>query len=135
MLLYREWCLHGSQRLTLRLSFVRSSLSQIFFKKGVIKNFVQFTGKHLSWSLFLTKFKTGSNTDVFPWNFVNFLEYLFYRTHPVADSRGVLRGNYLSKNIAVLFILTLIWVIWVGFLGVRFKVRGEGGNYPLSKTC
>ena len=39
---------------------------QIFFKKGVIKNFVNFTGKNLRWSLFLIKFKSYSNTDVFP---------------------------------------------------------------------
>ena len=33
----------------------RSSSSQIFFKKGVLKNFVNVTGKHLFWSLFLIK--------------------------------------------------------------------------------
>ena len=32
-----------------------SSLSQMFFKIGVLKNFVNFTGKHLCWSLFLIK--------------------------------------------------------------------------------
>ena len=30
-----------------------SSRSQIFFKTGVLKNFANFTGKHLCWSLFL----------------------------------------------------------------------------------
>ena len=33
----------------------RSSLSQIFFKIGVLENFTNFTGKHLCWSLFLIK--------------------------------------------------------------------------------
>ena len=50
----------------LQLSFVRSSRSQMFFKIDVIKNFVNFTGKHLCWSLFLIKFKTDSNVDVLP---------------------------------------------------------------------
>ena len=77
LLLYRKQWLHESQRLTFWLSFVRSSRLQIFFKVGLIKNFVNFTGKHLCWSLLLRKFKTDSNTDVFPRNFVNFLKYLF----------------------------------------------------------
>ena len=33
----------------------RSSLSQMFFKVGSLKNFAIFTGKHLCWSLFLIK--------------------------------------------------------------------------------
>ena len=34
---------------------VRSSHFQMFFKIGVVKNFTIFTGKHLSWNLFLIK--------------------------------------------------------------------------------
>ena len=46
----------------------------MFFKRAVLKKFVMFTGKHLSWSLFFKKsqglmFATllnrDSNTDVF----------------------------------------------------------------------
>ena len=33
----------------------RSSRSQMFFKIDVLKNFANFTGKHLCWSLFLIK--------------------------------------------------------------------------------
>ena len=33
----------------------RNSPSQIFFKVGVLKNFANFTGKHLRWSLFLIR--------------------------------------------------------------------------------
>ena len=66
----------------------RSSRSQIFFKIGVLKISVNFTGKHLCWSLFLIKLredlgpatllKRDSNTDVFLLNFKNtfFTEYL-----------------------------------------------------------
>ena len=32
-----------------------SSLSQMFFKIGVLKNFVIFTGKHVCWSPFFNK--------------------------------------------------------------------------------
>ena len=34
----------------------RSCHSQMFFKKVVLENFAIFTGKHLWWSLFITKF-------------------------------------------------------------------------------
>ena len=34
---------------------IRSSRLQMFFKIGVLKNFANFTGKHLCWSLFLIK--------------------------------------------------------------------------------
>ena len=42
----------------------RSSHSQMFFKIGVLKNFVIFTGKHLYWSLFLIKLQE-TPTQVF----------------------------------------------------------------------
>ena len=32
-----------------------SSRPEMFFKTGVLKNFANFTGKHLCWSLFLIK--------------------------------------------------------------------------------
>ena len=55
----------------------------MFFKIAVLKNFTNFAGKHLCWSLFLimlqlrrpaTPLKRHSNTGVFLWNFQ---EYLF----------------------------------------------------------
>ena len=57
-----------------KMTVCRSSRSQMFFKIGVLKNFALFTGKHLCWSLSLTKMmerraatllKRGSNTGVF----------------------------------------------------------------------
>ena len=36
-------------------SIIRSSRSQMFIKIGALKNFANFTGKHLCWSLFLIK--------------------------------------------------------------------------------
>ena len=37
---------------------IRSSRSQMFFQTGVLKNFSNFTGKHLRWSLFLINLLT-----------------------------------------------------------------------------
>ena len=46
-----------------RRATIRSSRSQMLFKIGVFKNFANFTGKHLCWSLFLKKLH--SSTGVF----------------------------------------------------------------------
>ena len=35
---------------------VQKQLPQVFFEKGVLKNFAYFTVKYLCWSLFLIKF-------------------------------------------------------------------------------
>ena len=48
----------------------RSSRSQMFLKISIFKSFANFTGKHLSWSLFLTKRDT--NAGVSPWKLRNF---------------------------------------------------------------
>ena len=54
--------------------FVQKQLPEVFCKKGVFKNFANFTGKHLCWSLFLitlevfkpaTLLKRYSNTGAF----------------------------------------------------------------------
>ena len=68
------------------LQNTRSSLTQMFWKIGVLKNFVLFTGMHLCWILFLIKLpwrpvtllKRDSYT-VFLWNVWNFKNFL-YRT-------------------------------------------------------
>ena len=68
-----------------------NSRSHMLFKIGVLKNFANFTGKQLCWSLFLTKFFTNfirnTPTQVFSceiWK--NFKNTYFCRTPPVAAS-------------------------------------------------
>ena len=69
---------HGKQKYTSLNDFktqsVRSSHWRCSVKKGVPKNFVNFTGNHLCWSLFLIKLQASqdSNTGVFLWNLRNF---------------------------------------------------------------
>ena len=69
--------------------FQKQPLGVFWKKKSVIKNFANFTGKHLYWSIFLTKLQTwdpatllkrDSNTGAFLLNFCNFKEHLFWRT-------------------------------------------------------
>ena len=57
-----------------------SSRAEVFCKKGVLKNFAKFTGKHLRWSLFIIKFLTLFKTlwrRSFPVNFAKFLKIPF----------------------------------------------------------
>ena len=75
---------------------IRSSCPEVFGKKGVIKNFTKFTGKHLCESLFLnevaalrpaTLLKKKIWRTCFPVNFVKFFRAtFFYRTPLVAAS-------------------------------------------------
>ena len=64
----------------LQNSCLRCSRSQMFFKIGVLKNFVIFTGKYLCWSFFLIK--------------------LTLKTPPAAAS-DVLKSRYISRKASV----------------------------------
>ena len=68
----------------------RSSPSQMFFKKGVLKNFVNFSGKHLCWSLFFNIvagiqtcyfIKKRLQHRCFPVKFAKFLRIVFFTEH------------------------------------------------------
>ena len=66
MLLHKKRCLHESDRKTLWLSFLnprkgRSTRLQVFSKIDVLKNFANFTRKHLCWSFFLIKLQVFFN--------------------------------------------------------------------------
>ena len=63
----------------------RRSRREVFYQKGVLKNFTKFTGKHLCWSLFFNKvaglgcealLKKRLQHRCFPENFVKFLRTL-----------------------------------------------------------
>ena len=67
------------------ITYLRSSSSEVFCKKDVLKKFTKFTGKHLCQSLFFNKvtgLRPGTISKKRPWqryvreNFVKFL-----RTH------------------------------------------------------
>ena len=71
----------------------RGSRSQMFFKIGVLKNFANFTGKNLCWSLFLIK---GHLHRCFSVKFLKFLRTTFLQnTASVATlSRVILRRAF-----------------------------------------
>ena len=81
----------------------RSSHSQMFFKIDVLKNFANFTGKHLCWSLFSIQLQALRSAPLLKRDFnmldSNVMTYMFsceiceifkitffYRTPPVAAS-------------------------------------------------
>ena len=63
--------------LSFYISIYGSGHRRYSVKKCILKNFANFTGKHLCWSLFLLK--RYSNIDVFLWNLRSFQEHLFWR--------------------------------------------------------
>ena len=59
----------------------RSSRSEVFYLKDILKNFTKFTGKHLCHSLSLNKVVGFRSLK-----FAKFLRHVFYRTPLVAAS-------------------------------------------------
>ena len=93
----------------------------MFFKKGVLKNFSNFTGKHLCWSLLFNKvaflrpgvFQQGR----FPVKFVKFgKNTFFYRTLLVAASDLKNKTNSLNTK-------------FPSFPSFRFQYKGQNRIY------
>ena len=68
----------------------RSSHSEVFCRKGVLRNFAKYTGKHLCQSLFFNKVACLSSATLlkkkiwhwcFPVNFAKFLKAPFFPEH------------------------------------------------------
>ena len=64
----------------MNVSVFRSSRPEVFWKKGVLRNFAKFTGKHLCQSLFFNKV-AGLRPGCFPVNFTKFLRTPFFIEH------------------------------------------------------
>ena len=85
----------------------RSSFSEVFCKRGVLKCFEKFTGKNLCWSLFFDKaaghqpallLKKRLQHSYFPVTFEKFLRTPFFRTNPVAASELIRSDTRSSSN-------------------------------------
>ena len=93
------------------LIFPRSSRPEVFCKKGVLRNFEKFTGKHLCQSLFFNKvaglrlffIKKETLAQVFSCEFLDISKNTFYcRTPPMTASLFRLiyiRYKYLLKGV------------------------------------
>ena len=79
----------------------------VFCKKGVLRNFSKFTGKHLCQSFFFNKVAGLRHRwhRCFPVNFVKFPTTLFYRTPPVAasDQDSIVKLSANNKLLVVIF--------------------------------
>ena len=84
-----SWVLFDSSKL-------QKQAPEVFCKKGVLRNFAKFTGKHLCQSLFFNK--VAGLRPVFMWILRNFLEQLFYRTPLVAASETYYQQSFLGIN-------------------------------------
>ena len=88
----------------LLLVILKSSYPRCIVEKDVHKNFTNFTGEHLCWSLFLAKLlvwgpstllKRNSIADVFQSNLQHFSGHLFWRTF-VSDCFCIFMCFYLQ---------------------------------------
>ena len=100
-----------SSKKTFFSDFINSELKQSpmtvfrwlrYIKKGVLKNFAKFTGKHLCQSLFFNKvdatlLKQNSGTGDFAWILRNFQDYFFHST-PLDDCLCQRRNVTLSET-------------------------------------
>ena len=65
-------------KMRFQIKFLRSSRPEVFYKKGVLRNFAKVTGKNLCQSLFIKKRLWDS---CFPVNFAKFLRAPFIIKH------------------------------------------------------
>ena len=83
--------------LTVVVSLITRSRLELFFKKGALRNFTKFTGKHLCQRLFFNKvaglrtqdcnfIKKESLSQVFSCEFWEISKNTFFTEHPVAAS-------------------------------------------------
>ena len=89
------WVLFQKDEMFAYYCLLRSSRLEVFWKKGVLRNFAKFTGKHLCQSLFFNNvaglkacnfIEKENLAQVFSMNFAKFLNTFFYRTPPMAAS-------------------------------------------------
>ena len=109
-------------------SMFRSSRPEVFCKKGVLRNFAKFTGKHLCQSLFLIKLqasvlnfvKKETLSQVFSCKFyeisknINFIEHLWWLLLYV--HRFLYKNLDQSSNLNNLFWACIVTFDWFIFL-------------------
>ena len=103
---YSRVCLKCFRTITLKSCLSKSEFSfseqpLVFYKKGVLKSFTIFTGKHLCRSLFFINLKTfrpsgqqlyqkGSPTQVFPSEHYGFFKNILFVEHLRTAASGIL---------------------------------------------
>ena len=87
-------------------SVVRSSQRRCFVSKGVLKNFVKFTGKHLCQSLFFFNKVAGLRHRCFFCEFCKVSRHTFFTEHHWATASNICRTAALLLSILFLFIRT-----------------------------
>ena len=93
--------------INIALLFYRSSRWSCSVRKGVLRNFAKFTGKHLAWGLQLY-LKWGSITGVFLWILQILKKRLYHWCFPVnfaKNTSGRLSRNFDSR-------VGKVWIIW-----------------------
>ena len=108
---------------------VRSSCLEVFCEKGALRNFTNFTGKHLCQSLFLIKLQASD------WGFSFIKKSLWHRCFPVNLAK-ILRTPFLTeyirqlllksvKTACVCAVFPLFQILWSKYF---FKNNGALSN-------
>ena len=83
---------------TLKVALLRSNHRKYSVKKGVLRNFVKFTGKHFYQSLFFNKVKAcnfmkkENLAQVFSCEFCEISKNTFFTEHPLATASNYCNG-------------------------------------------
>ena len=106
----------SSLKLKLMLWYAKKQQTEVLYKKGVIKIFAIFTGKHLCWSLFLLKcnfIKKRLEHRCFPVNITKFLRTHTYFEENLRTAIPFLHLLFLSEYSSKLWDLQILpWVPW-----------------------
>ena len=87
------------------LGYPEAATGGVLYKKGVLKNFANFTGKHLCQSLFFNKVRPGTLLKrglwhrCFPVNFAKFLRTPFFIEHLLETADIICNDDILRTNI------------------------------------
>ena len=112
----------------------RSSCPEVFCRKGVLKNFTKFTGKHLcnNCTGSVTLLKKGLWHRCFPVNFVKFLRTPFFIEHlwTTASVYFTYPDHDLFQHRSIIFTRILLIVYSSSYLIIIENVRKVGKPVP-----
>ena len=114
---------------------IRSSCSQVFYRKAVLWNLAKFTGKHLCKNLFFNKVAALMPSTVlekrlwhrcFPVNFAQFFKNIFYYTTPLVAAFE----EYIIKSRVALVLTKSILVLISLEIFHQKKIKKRRARYP-----
>ena len=101
----QQWKKYCELGLNFIFESVQKQPTEVFYKKGVLKNFAIFTGKHLFWSFFLIKLQ-GFTQVFFTVNIAKFLRALILKN--IYERLLLLEAEQIEDALKTIFKTTLL---------------------------